>query len=78
VDPALPFTDAERRALDALEDSPSLNALVARFTALEHGTPGDVYRAVFIGLSCGALRSPSRFGASPVAARDPHEGARRA
>jgi serine/threonine-protein kinase len=62
ADERFPFTEAERRALAAVDGAPSLNSLVAGLAAAADVTPGDVYRAVFLGLSCGALRSAGQFG----------------
>jgi len=61
VDERFPFTDAERRALAASDAASSLNSLVAALAASADVTPGDVYRAVFLGLSCGALRTAGHF-----------------
>jgi serine/threonine-protein kinase len=62
ADERFPFTEAERRVFAGIECVASLNSLVAGLAASADVTPGDVYRAVFLGLSCGALRTSGQFG----------------
>jgi serine/threonine-protein kinase len=69
---ALPFSDAERRALAMVDDGQRLNALVAHLAAHPGIAPVEAYRAVFLALSSGILVTGGRTAPNTKKPRGPN------